>query len=136
LQILDQGRPWPQDGRPRLAGISSFGFGGTNAHLIVGDWGVEPQDQDAAGAPTPVSEPVAAETVDLLPLSAKSETALQALAARYAAFLRENDGVSGRRAYLRTRPPARSPSSSRVRAPSIRTWPAASTKASPFSGRR
>lgn len=33
LQVVTQVQPWPEAG---LAGVSSFGFGGTNAHVIVG----------------------------------------------------------------------------------------------------
>lgn len=30
--------PWPwDDRRPRVGGVSAFGFGGTNAHLLIGD---------------------------------------------------------------------------------------------------
>ncbi|WP_207867571.1 non-ribosomal peptide synthetase [Pseudomonas sp. 58(2021)] len=54
-------RPWPQ-GRRRLAGVSSFGIGGTNAHVIVG------------AAPT-VQE-TAEETLPLLMVSAQSRSEL------------------------------------------------------------
>lgn len=27
--------PWPNDNKPLIAGISSFGFGGTNAHIVI-----------------------------------------------------------------------------------------------------
>jgi len=54
-------RPWPQ-GRRRLAGVSSFGIGGTNAHVIVG------------AAPT-VQE-TAEKTLPLLMISAHSRSEL------------------------------------------------------------
>nr|UYZ50075.1 surfactin synthase subunit 2 [Streptomyces mirabilis] len=66
-------RAWP-DGRPRVAGVSSFGIGGTNAHLILEHPGTTP----------PLRAP---ETIPCLVLSSGSETALRADAGRVADHL-------------------------------------------------
>jgi acyl transferase domain-containing protein len=64
-----------------LAGLSSFGFGGTNAHLILS----QAPPQEKVLNPATVERPK-----HLLALSAKSEEALQALLQRYAAYLDSN----------------------------------------------
>jgi acyl transferase domain-containing protein len=69
--------PWPVASGPRLVGVSSFGIGGTNAHVVLAS--LEPE----AGEPVPVPRDAAL----VLPLSTRSQGALQALAARYADLL-------------------------------------------------
>ena len=79
LRVTDEATPLPRDGRRRFAGVSSFGFGGTSAHVVIAD---PPAARKARKA-----EP------RLLMLSAQTEIALRALAAEYA---RRLDGTGDR----------------------------------------
>ena len=82
LKIPTELRPWPHSQQPRFAGVSSFGFGGTNAHVVLGEAPPLPTAQ-----PQVLSKPaLTGEVVDrpLLTLSAKSHAALSELAKRHA----------------------------------------------------
>ncbi|MFB2772730.1 beta-ketoacyl synthase N-terminal-like domain-containing protein [Pelatocladus sp. BLCC-F211] len=68
--------PWSVGTEPRLAGVSSFGIGGTNCHVILEE------------APLPIIQDNDIERpLHLLTLSAKTEDALRELARRYGDFL-------------------------------------------------
>lgn len=87
LAIPTETVAWPR-GKRRIAGISSFGFGGTNTHLIV----ESAPDQHATLEQSVVPAGMAAtdRPLHLLKLSAKSESALQQQAAQLVEYLNEN----------------------------------------------
>ncbi|PJE10173.1 MAG: polyketide synthase [Mycobacterium sp.] len=58
LKVVDQATDWPRYGGYALAGVSSFGFGGANAHLVVRE--VLPRDVIEREPEEPVASPQAA----------------------------------------------------------------------------
>jgi myxalamid-type polyketide synthase MxaE and MxaD len=76
LYIPTELQPWPEADGPAIAGVSAFGISGTNAHVVLQE------------APALLAERAADEdAAHLLPLSAKSEAALRALAQRHREWL-------------------------------------------------
>jgi acyl transferase domain-containing protein/NADPH:quinone reductase-like Zn-dependent oxidoreductase/short-subunit dehydrogenase len=75
IQVADRSMPWPSPATKRIAAVSSFGFSGTNAHLVIE--GAGQQEREAAQLERPLH---------ILALSAKTDAALDRLAHRYAEY--------------------------------------------------
>jgi amino acid adenylation domain-containing protein len=76
FRVVAENTPWPRSALPRRAAVSSFGVGGTNAHLVIEE------------APAPAERPHGAQAgVFLLPLSARSPQALARRGADLASHL-------------------------------------------------
>jgi acyl transferase domain-containing protein/acyl carrier protein len=81
--------PWPKEPCPALAGVSSFGFGGTNAHVVLQQAPQSDLERRNAecGTEHPQSDIRNTNSSYLLPLSARSPEALRSLAREYLDFL-------------------------------------------------
>jgi acyl transferase domain-containing protein len=75
--------PWAASasGR-RAAGVSAFGFGGTNCHIVVAEGPIAPAPRNDRERP-----------VHILIVRAKTETALRAVARTYLDFITDNPGT-------------------------------------------
>ncbi len=72
---------WETGEKPRIAGVSSFGFGGTNVHAVVEE------------AP-PMKELPSSREWQLITLSAKAPEALEQMCLNLAQYFKENPGIN------------------------------------------
>ncbi len=84
LRLPTSAQSWPAGDVPRVAGLSSFGMSGANAHIIVADPPVSRRSD----------RPPETTTRQLLTLSARDPEALAATAARWTRRLSEQPEVS------------------------------------------
>ncbi|MFI0778068.1 type I polyketide synthase, partial [Streptomyces sp. NPDC021212] len=84
VELLTEAMPWPDNSRPRRAGVSAFGGSGTNAHMIIEQAPApdEPEHTDTTGRTGGESGVEQARLLPLVPwvLSARSDAALRAQA--------------------------------------------------------
>jgi acyl transferase domain-containing protein/NAD(P)-dependent dehydrogenase (short-subunit alcohol dehydrogenase family) len=87
VEVPTQPIPWTTS-EERIAGVSSFGFSGTNAHVLVREYrdtaAFTATPRDVSSSPVPY----------VLALSAKSAAALGQLAKRYAHYLQAHPSAS------------------------------------------
>jgi len=86
LQVQTKLEPLPRPDQAAVMGVSSFGFGGTNAHIVLAEAPAYAGSVDGAGSALPLQ---------MLCLSAHSEEALRQRAEQLLAVLRGGDPAGG-----------------------------------------
>ncbi|WAJ43665.1 SDR family NAD(P)-dependent oxidoreductase [Mycobacterium sp. Aquia_216] len=84
VRVVEEATAWERNGHPRIAGISSFGFAGTNAHVILSE--APEQAARPSAAPVALGRP-RDRRFSILPLSARTPGALVDLADQYRSWL-------------------------------------------------
>lgn len=84
FRVVARAEDWRPEGMPRRAGVSSFSVGGTNAHVVLEQ---PPAQAESSGTPS-------ARGPYVLPLSAKTPAALEAVTVRLAERLRAEPGTT------------------------------------------
>ncbi len=83
IRIVKEKTPWPRTDKKRYAGISAFGFGGTNAHMILEE------------APLPESKPeVSDREAHVFSYSSRNHAALKEFAERLISYLEEHSNAN------------------------------------------
>ncbi len=82
LRVVTEATSWTGEG-PRIAGVSSFGFGGTNAHVVLEEAPARATRCECQGATGPA----------VLPISARNPEALRVLATSLRTALEDGEGA-------------------------------------------
>jgi acyl transferase domain-containing protein/acyl-CoA synthetase (AMP-forming)/AMP-acid ligase II/pimeloyl-ACP methyl ester carboxylesterase len=94
ITIPQQLQPWNST-RARYAGVSSFGFGGTNAHVVLGELlNSVKEDGEMRRRGDAESNKLLEHPLHLLTLSTKSEQALTDLVLSYKNYLQNNSEIA------------------------------------------
>lgn len=86
IEVPQQMTPLPAVAGAPLVGVNSFGFGGTNAHVLL--------EEKPEAVPTPTAAATEEERILPFLISARSAESLRALAGEYAARLNNADAAS------------------------------------------
>jgi len=89
LRVVTTQTLWPVTDHPRRAGVSSYGYGGTIAHVILEE---APRDQERAATELRTTKEHEDSAVRLFPLSAATPAGVRRQAARLATWL-EHEGA-------------------------------------------
>jgi len=89
VKVATQRIPWPRSETPRLAGVNSFGYSGTNAHMILQEAPLQNNIITESSATT--NHSLFDRAGELVVISAKSPASLDGLADQWINFLAEED---------------------------------------------
>ncbi len=84
VRVAAERIPWPRNGTPRLAGVNSFGYSGTNAHIILQE---APAQNIVAAKQSTEERNLFDGAGELVVISAKSPASLDDLADHWVEFL-------------------------------------------------
>lgn len=84
VKVPTQITPWPRTDKPRLAGLNSFGYSGTNAHVIIQE---APASNSRPASPSAAQRGLIEGENRMVLISAKSNAALDDLVDKWIEFL-------------------------------------------------
>ncbi|HEV3170544.1 MAG TPA: type I polyketide synthase [Actinocrinis sp.] len=108
LRVVSEAEPWPRYSGTATAGVSAFGFGGTNAHILLQEYRPAPSAvhitahttlvsrASVSGAVTITGGPAVGVAPSVLALDAPTPERLREDAAELADWLRSGDGSRAR----------------------------------------